>query len=421
MRTLREFYSSGRSTPGSTQRQPHRPLSRSVLTSIVIAGAFLTATLTACFKKEEAPKPGPPEVTVTEVKQQDVPTYVEWVSQLNGPVNADITPKVQGYLLTQNYQNGFFVKKGQLLFTIDPRPFVAALDQDKANVAVAQANLGEAENNVARDTPLVAQNAIPKKQLDTDQSTLAANQAQLDAAKAQMVQAQLNLEWTKVYSPIDGIAGIANSQIGDLVGTSTKMTTISQVNPIWAYFSINESAYLANAVKINQAIRTGDRRTVPHNIEFIQANGDTYPERGDIIFVNRQIGSQTGTIQMAAEFPNKDAILRPGGFGRVRIETGVTQNALLIPQPAVIEVQSQYQVIVLNAENRAVIRPVKVGDRVGTNWIITEGLKPGEKVVVEGIQKVQMFAAAAPPEMVKAGIPVVVKPYMPAPAALGGN
>ena len=421
MRALRESHSSGRSTPGLTQRQPHKPRSRSTLTCVLISGSILIAALTACFKKEEAPKPGPPVVEVTEVVQQNVPNYIEWVSQLNGPINADITPKVQGYLLTQNYQNGFFVKKGQLLFTIDPRPFVATLEQDKAQVAVAQANLGEAENNVARDTPLVAQNAIPKKQLDTDQSTLAANQAQLDAAKAQMVQAQLNLEWTKVYSPIDGIAGIANSQIGDLVGTATKMTTISQVNPIWAYFNINESAYLANAAHINRAILTGDRRSVPRDIEFIQANGETYPQKGDIIFVNREIASQTGTIQIAAEFANKDAILRPGGFGRVRIQTGVTPDALLIPQPAVIEVQSQYQVIVLTPENKAVFRPVKVGERVGPNWVITEGLKPGERVVVEGIQKVQMFAAAAPPEMVKEGLPVVVKPYTPAPVALGGN
>jgi RND family efflux transporter MFP subunit len=408
--------------PCDTDSKHHEPagsLAKGALLGLAAVGIFVA--LAGCREKAAPVKPAPPEVEVTEVVQQNVPGYIEWVAQLNGPVNAEITPKVQGYLLTQNYQNGFFVKKGQLLFTIDPRPFVAALDQDKAQVAVAQANLGEAENNVARDTPLVAQNAIPKKQLDTDQSTLAANQAQLDAAKAQMVQAELNLEWTKVYSPIDGIAGIANSQVGDLVGTTTKMTTVSQVNPIWAYFNINESAYLANAEKVNRVIAGGSRHGVPVNIEYIQANGDTYPEKGQIIFVNRQIASQTGTIQMAAAFANKGAILRPGGFGRVRIETGVTKDAMLIPQPAVIEVQSQYQVIVLNPENRAVIRPVKVGDRVGPNWIITEGLKPGEKVVVEGIQRVLMFAAAAPPEMVKEGIPVVVKPYTPAPAALGGN
>jgi len=389
--------------------------------AMIAVGLFLLMAGTGCREKEKAPPPAPPVVEVAEAVQQNVPTYNEWVAQLNGPINADITPKVQGYLLTQNYNNGFFVKKGQLLFTVDPRPFVAALEQDKAQVAVAQANLGEAENNVARDTPLVAQNAIPKKQLDTDQSTLAANQAQLNAAKAQMVQAELNVEWTKVYSPIDGIAGIANSQIGDLVGTTTKMTTVSQVDPIWAYFNIPESAFLANAEAINRAIRSGNRRGVPRSVEFIQANGDTYPANGEIIFVNRQIASQTGTIQMAAAFANKGATLRPGGFGRVRIQVGVTNDAMLIPQAAVIEVQSQYQVIVLNPENRAVIRPVKVGDRVGPNWIITEGLKPGEKVVVEGIQRVLMFAAAAPPEMVKEGIPVVAKPYTPAPAALGGN
>jgi len=386
-----------------------------------VVALFLGLPISGCQKKAAPPAPAPPEVAVTEVIQRDVPQYAEWVAQLNGPINADITPKVQGYLLSQNYNNGFFVKKGQLLFTIDPRPFVAALDQDKAQIAVAQANLGEAEKNVARDTPLVAQNAIPQKQLDTDQSTLAANQAQLDAAKAQMVQAELNLEWTKVYSPIDGIAGIANSQIGDLVGTSTRMTTVSQVNPIWAYFNVNESAYLANAEHINRAMRGEGRRGVPTNIEYIQADGETYPEKGELIFVNRQIASQTGTIQVAAAFPNKDATLRPGGFGRVRLEAGVSKGAILIPQPAVIEVQTAYEVIVLNPENKAVIRPVKVGDKVGTNWIVTEGLKPGERVVVEGVQRVQMFAAAAPPAMVKEGIPVIAKPYVPAPAALGGN
>lgn len=377
--------------------------------------------LSGCEKKEAPAAPPPPEVRVTDVVQRNVPIYIEWVAQLNGPINADITPKVQGYLLTQNYTNGFFVKKGQLLFTIDPRPFVAALDQDKAQVAVAEANLGEAEKNVARSTPLVAQNAIPQKQLDTDLSTQAANKAQLDAAKAQMALAELNLGWTKVFSPIDGIAGAAKSQIGDLVGTTTKMTTISQVNPIWAYFNVPESAYLANAAEIDAVIRGANTRAQPRNVEFIQANGVPYPEKGPIILVNREIASQTGTIQVAAAFPNKDAGLRPGGFGRVRIQTGVNTNAMLIPQAAVIEVQSLYQVIVLTPENKATFRPVKMGDRVGTNWIVTEGLKPGERVVVEGIQKVQQMFAALTPEMAKEGVPVVPEPYVPAPVADGGN
>src|SRR5271170_1511463 len=385
-----------------------------------VVGLVFLLSIAGCEPKPEAPKPMPPEVEVTEVVQQTVPIYNEWVSLLNGPVNADITPKVQGYLLKQDYQNGFFVKKGQLLYDIDPRPFVAALDQAKAEVAAAVANQGEWENNVARDTPLAAQHAIPQKQLDTDTSTLEAAKAQVLAYQANQVQAELNLQWTKVYSPIDGVAGNSNSQVGDLVGTSTKMTTISQVDPIWAYFNISESQYLANAEAIGAVVRGGSRRGTPTNIEYIQANGETFPAKGKMVLVNREIASQTGTIQIVAAFPNKDGFLRPGGFGRVRIETGVNKDAMLVPQPAVIEVQAQYQIIVLTPENKATIRPIKVGDRVGPNWIVTEGLKPGERVVVEGMQRVQMFAAAAPPEMLKEGIPVVAKPYMPAPVTSGG-
>ncbi len=385
-----------------------------------VAGIAFLLSIAGCGKKEEAPRPMPPEVTVTGVVQQNVPVYQEWVAQLNGPVNADITPKVQGYLLKQDYQNGFFVKKGQLLYELDPRPFVAALEQAKAQVAVAVANQGEAENNVTRDRPLAAQNAIPQKQLDTDISTLAAQVAQVAAAQANQANAELNVEWTKVYAPIDGVAGNSNSQIGDLVGTSTKMTTISQVNPIWAYFNISEAEYLGRARMISGFVMGGKGNPNSIPVEFIQANGEPFPERGKIVLVNREIASQTGTIQLAAAFPNKDGILRPGGYGSVRIQTGINENALLVPQPAVIEVQSQYQIVVLTPENKAVYRSIKVGDRVGPNWIVTDGLKPGERVVVEGIERLRMFAAAAP-QMAKEGIPVVAKPYVPASAAAGGN
>lgn len=374
--------------------------------------------LIGCEKKEEAPKAGPPEVLVAEVAQQNVPIFQEWVSQLTGPANADITPKVQGYLLKQNYQNGYFVKKGELLFELDPRQYQAALEQAQAQVQIAVAGLSEADNNVARDTPLAAQNAIPQKQLDTDLSAQAARKAQVDAAKANLDNAKLNLSWTKVYSPIDGIAGNSNSQIGDLVGTTTKMATISQVNPIWVNFNVSESAYLGSAAKISELIRSGKPDKTP--VQYIQANGEDYPHAGRIIQVNRQVASGTGTVQFTAELPNPDAILRPGGFGRVRIQTSDNKNALLIPQAAVIEVQSLYQVIVVSPENKATFRPVKVGDRVGTNWIITDGLKPGERVVVEGILKVQQAAAAAP-QLVKEGIPVSPKPYVPAAAAAGSN
>jgi membrane fusion protein (multidrug efflux system) len=378
---------------------------------LTLAIAIVLLGAVACGKKEEAAKPQPPEVLVTEVSQQDVPIYGQWVATLNGPVNADITPKVQGYLLTQNYTNGAFVKKGQLLFQIDPRPFEASLDQAKADVARDQAEHDKFTADVQRDTPLAAQNAIPQKQLDTDQANQAAAKAQVVAAKAAQVNAELNLGWTKVYSPVDGIAGVANSQIGDLVGTTTKMATISQVDPIWAYFNISETDYLANAANISKILRSGNVKS-DVAVEFIQANNEPYRFKGNVIFVNRQVSAGTGTIQLAAAFPNKDALLRPGGFGQVRIRTKNNPGALLVPQSAVIEVQTDYQLLIVNDQGRAVFRPVKVGDRVGTNWIITQGLKPGEKVVVEGFQKVQM-AAAQNPALAKEGVPVQAKPYTP--------
>jgi membrane fusion protein, multidrug efflux system len=382
-----------------------------------VLGVCAFLAIAGCEKKEVAPPPQPPEVEVADVVEQNVPIFQEWVAQLDGPVNADITPKVQGYLLTQNYQNGYFVKKGQLLFELDPRQYQAALEQAQAQVQVALAGLSEADNNVARDTPLAAQSAIPAKQLDTDLSAQAARKAQVEAAKAGLENAKLNLAWTKIYSPIDGIAGNPNSQIGDLVGTTTKMATVSRVNPIWANFNISESAYLGTAAKISELIRTGKRGNVP--VTYIQANEENYPHEGRVVQVNRQVTGGTGTIQLTAEFPNPDAILRPGGFGRVRIQTGDNKAALLIPQAAVMEVQSLYQVLVVTPENKAQFRSVKVGDRIGPNWIITEGLKPGEKVVVEGLLKVQQAAGMAPQLIKEGGIPVTPKAY--AAVAPGSN
>jgi membrane fusion protein (multidrug efflux system) len=214
-----------------------------------------------------------------------------------------------------------------------------------------------------------------------------------------MAQAELNLAWTKVYSPIDGLAGISNSNVGDLVGTTTKMTTISQVNPIRAYFNISERDYLGEAQAISRLVRGGTSRGPSLPIEFIQANGIVFPAKGKIMLVNREIASSTGTIQVAAEFANKDGILRPGGFGTVRVETGTSRNALLVPQAAVIEVQSMYQIVVVTPDNKAEFRPVKVGERIGPNWIITEGLKPREEIIVQGFMKVRQ------------GTPVIPKPY----------
>ena len=363
-----------------------------------VALLLLPLFLTGCKKREEAPQQALPEVDVTEVTQRTVPVYREWVAQLNGRYNAQITPRVQGYLLKQDYRDGFFVKKGQLLYQVDPHAFEVAIAQAKAQVAEAVANLSNADTNVARDRPLAAQSAIPQKQLDTDIATQAASQAQLDAAKAQLAQAELNLSWTKVYSPIDGIAGISTAQIGNLVGTTTNMTTVSQVNPIWAYFNISETDYLSQAELFYRLI-SGQRVASP-TLEFIQADGTTYPKKGKIVLVNREVTSQTGTIQLVAEFPNPDAILRPGGFGRVRFLVATNENAMLVPQQAVIEIQSMYTVAVVQPGNKAAFRVVKVGDRVGTDWIVTEGLKPGDQVIVQGYMKV------------REGTPVTPKPFV---------
>jgi len=381
------------------QSSPVESLTRnSALYSPFLLIAILL-TFAGCSEKQPAAPPGPPEVETAAVIQQDVPIYTEWVAQLNGDVNAQIVPKVQGYVLKRNYQEGSFVRQGQLLFEIDPRPFQAALDQAKAQLAAGQAALTKAETDVARDTPLAEQNAIPQKQLDNDVAARESGKAQVAAGKAQVEQAELNLAWTKVFSPIDGIAGTANSQVGDLVGTTTKMTTVSKVDPIRAYFSISENTYLDVAREISTAMRRVSVRGGSPPVEYIQANEARYPQKGRVILVNREISAPTGTIQVAAEFPNGDAILRPGGFGRVRMRTGDNKNALLVPQKAVIEVQSAYQVVVVGPDNKASFRPVKVGEKVGPNWVITEGLKPGEKVVVEGFMKV------------REGTPVSPKPY----------
>ncbi len=422
MHTRCEFQLYGSRTAEAKPGDPRSSFSSSLFLMLLPVAALLLTGLVGCAEKEKPAPPALPEVTVAAVLQQDVPIYNDWVAQLNGPVNAEITPKVQGYLLKQEYQNGFFVKKGQRLFELDPRQYEAALDAAKASVARAEANFAKYQADVARDTPLAAQNAIPLKQLDNDTANRDAAAAEVLAEKANEKNAELNLAWTNVNSPIDGIAGVSNSQIGDLVGTGTKMATVSQVNPIWAYFNVSESAYLGVSSRIEGIIsgKVSQDSLSRTPVEFIQANDVSYPQKGRFVYVNRQIGSQTGTIQMAAEFANPNAALRPGGFGRVRIQTGMNRNALLVPQRAVIEVQSNYMVLVIGSDHKARFRPVKMGERAGPNWIVSEGLQPGEQVVAEGIERVQMVAAAMP-QLAKDGIPVVAKPFTPASAGEGSN
>jgi membrane fusion protein (multidrug efflux system) len=369
--------------------------------SALIDVAALGVALTGCGHHHASEAREPPAVLVTSVMQLDVPIYREWVAQLNGSVNAQISPKVSGYIIKRNYQEGYFVTRGKILFEIDARPLRASLDQAKAAVAGAAANLGNSQLNVARDTPLAKEKAIAQSQLDNDLQTMKANQAALDAALAEQQTAELNLGWTKVRSPIDGIAGVAAAQVGDLVSTTSVLTNVSQLDPIRAYFSISESDYLSIAPRLSMIVHGEASSSVLGDAEaqFIQANGLPFNAQGRFVLVGREVNNTTGTIQFATEFQNKGAILRPGGFGRVRIKIGTEKAALLIPQQAVNEVQGEYQVVVLSADNEAEFRSVEVGERSGSDWIITKGLKPNERIVVEGFQKLRN------------GTPVAAKPY----------
>jgi membrane fusion protein (multidrug efflux system) len=355
----------------------------------------LSLAMAACNKSHAAVPTIVTEVLVANPVQQDVPVHREWVASLDGYVNADIRPQVSGYIISQNYKEGSAVSKGQVLFNIDPRPFQAKLDSAKADLAKAQAQLGKATLDVERDTPLAAQKAIAQSQLDTEVQEKLAAQASVAAAKASVETAQLDLGWTKVTSLVDGVAGIATVQLGNLVGTSSQLTTVSQVNPIKVYFPVSEQEYL----RAQHISTKGQTINLFENApELILSDGTVYPYKGKILLTDRQVDMNTGTIRLVAAFPNPGNKLRPGQYGRVRIQTSFEQNALLVPQSAVKEIQGGYQVALLGPGNKAIIRQVKAGEKVGTMWVIEEGLKPDDQVMVEGVSKV------------KDGTPVVPKP-----------
>src|SRR5580700_7911855 len=335
---------------------PYGPASRLVL-ALVLATAVLAV---GCGKTNAAPAIPVPEVEVASVVQKDVPIVSEWVATLDGFVNAQIQPQVTGYIIRQTYKEGSFVRKGQILFHIDPRPFQAVLDQANAQAAQAQAQLAKTAMDVDRDTPLAKERAIAQSQSDNDIQANRAAKAAVKAAEAQVEQAQLNLEFTEVKSLVDGMAGIAQVQIGNLVNPTTVLTSVSQIDPVKAYFSISEQEYIHFADRIN----ADTQKETPSNgppFELILADGSVNPQN----------------------------FLRPGQFGRLRAAPEVRRGALLVPQKAVSELQGSYQVAVVGVDNKVSIRAVKVGNRVGPMWIVEGGVKPGEQVVVEGLQKVQ--------------------------------
>jgi membrane fusion protein (multidrug efflux system) len=320
--------------------------------------------------------------------QQDTPIYSEWVATLDGYVNAQIQPHVSGYIIKQNYREGSVVSKGDVLFEIDPRLFKAALDQAQAQLAQAEAQLGKAKLDVERDTPLAQARAIAQSQLDTEVQAKLGAQALVQAAKATVEQAELNLDWTKVTSLVTGIAGIAQVQIGNLVGPNSVLTSVSQVDPIKAYFTVSEQEFTDFHRRFpTQATVEEQRRRTP--LQLLLADGTVYEQPGKIYFADREVNPATGAIRIAGVFANPNNLLRPGGFGRIRASVKTRAGALLVPQRAIIELQGSHQVAVVGDDNKVSIRAVTVADRVGKFWIVTEGLKAGERVVVEGLMKVR--------------------------------
>ena len=356
-------------------------------------------------------QPGAPtDVEVVQVEQKDVPIYGEWIGTLDGLTNADVRAQVTGYLLHQGYQEGAFVKKGQLLFEIDPRPFQATLDQAegqlaqaKALLANAQAVQGRTQLDVERYTPLVREQAASQQDLDNAvqnnlaaKATVATAEAQIKTSEAAVETAQINLDFTRLISPIDGIAGQAQLQVGALVNLSSgPVTSVSTVDPIKVYFTVGEPQYLAWRRRFpTEVTRLEADRNL--RLQLILADGSTYPHEGTFYFADRQVDVGTGAIRIAGLFPNPGNILRPGGYGKVRAVIRLQQNALLVPQRALTELQGGYQVAVVGRDNKVDIRTVTVGDRTGSDWVISDGLKPGEKVVAEGVQKVRAGAQVNP-------------------------
>src|SRR6266851_7977659 len=370
----------------------------------VLLLGYVLLFLDGCNGSKAASTPPPPAVEVVTVVQQDTPIYSEWVATLDGYVNAQIQPRVPGYIIRQNYKEGSVVTKGEILCEIDPRPFKAALDQAKAQLAQAEAQLGKATQDVERDKPLAQERAIAQSQLDTEIQAKLGAQAQVQAAQANVEQAALNMEFTKVTSLVSGIAGSAQVQIGNLVAPNSVLTSVSQVDPIKAYFTVSEQEFTDFHRRFpTQASVEEQRERIP--LQLLLADGSVYERPGTIYFADREVNPATGAIRIAGVFPNPNNLLRPGGYGRVRASVNTRSGALLVPQRAVTELQGSQQVAVVGSDNKVNIRPVTVGERVGNLWIVNEGLKDGERVVVEGLMKVRDGAPvkAVPADSAKTG------------------
>jgi membrane fusion protein, multidrug efflux system len=373
--------------------------------ALVLACAIAGGTIAGCSEEQAKPAPVPPGVTVTQVAQRDVPIRQEWVGTMAGNTNADIRPKVDGFLLKREYDEGSFVAKGQPLYRLDSRQAQAAVEQATGNLDRARAALTQAEIDVKRYTPLVAQKAVSQAELDKATSSERAAQASVDADQAVLDNAKLNLGWTTVTSPISGIAGVSQVGIGDLITPTTVMTTVSNVNPIYVDINVAEQDYLR--FQREKATNAGSGA----KLQLILGDGTIFPQSGRVLFVNREVDTRTGTIQVRGEFPNPGNVLRPGQYARVRAVTELRKNALLVPQQSVSELQGIYQVGVVGTDNKVTVKTVKLGPQSGDMWIVDSGLEPGESVIVDGLQRV------------RTGVTVTTTPYHDTQAASvqGGN
>ncbi len=364
------------------------------LVSSVMALALM---ISGCSSNSQAKATIPPiSVSVVKVSMQNIPVYSDWVATLDGYVNAQIQPQVNGYVVKQNYREGSYVRKGEVLFEVDSRPFQATFDQAKAQLSQAQAKLSLAGINVKRDTPLAQQRAIAQSQLDSEIGALEEAKANVQAAGAAVETAQLNLGFTKVRSLIDGIAGSANVQMGNLVGPSSVLTTVSKLDPVKVRFPISEQEYMRFTSTSPSAATSRTTKLNSMPLDLVLGDGTTYSHKGEVVFIDREVDARTGTISLVGAFANPGNILRPGQFARVRAVTKVSKNAILIPQRAVTEVQGDFRVAIVDKQNKISLRKVTVGQRIGPMWVIESGLSVGEQVVTDGGMKVREGSSVSP-------------------------
>lgn len=341
----------------------------------------------ACSRAKAPAPAAPPKVVVTPAIQRDEPILREWIGTTEGDVNADIRPRVEGYLLRRVYKEGGFVPQGELLFEIDPRQFEAQHQQAEANLEQAKAALAKADLDVSRAEPLAVQRAVSQQELDNARSAQRGARATVGALEAAVAQARLNLSWTRVISPIPGITGIAQQQVGDLVNGQTVLTTVSQVDPLRVLYQLGEQEYLE--LVRDPAIRNTE-------LELVLSDGTVFPHKGHVLLTGRNIDVRTGTIAAIGLFPNPGNVLRPGQYAKVRAVVKVRKGAILVPQRAVNEMQGAYQVAVIGPDDKAQVRTVKAAERIGSLWVIEEGLRPGERVVVEGFSRVKTGTLVSP-------------------------